>query len=362
MERFFIFLAFTIASYSTVYCQDDSRWFWRVHWENDFPKHDRYYTNGLRIDISDNATGFGYFIAQNIYTPESITIPDAQLNDRPYSGWLSVGITDQYMPDPSTIQMWELSIGTIGKWSFAKEVQTEFHRIKNLDKPQGWDNQIRNEYTLQCKCGQRNELLKSPTLGNQSLDFINGWFGYSVMVGNVMDYVEGELLWRISIPNSMSHDAPLPYDHITSMMPRNILSPNDTSRIKDSDRLTQVKSHMSLGITDSYLFARLKARAVVYNGMIQGGLINEHILNNKSPVTQDIKHLVLDLQVGAMITPGKGQILQLSHIWRTKEVRTQIPNKFLIWHNYSELQYSSNVHSVIGFLALAAIISLGFKI
>ncbi len=145
----------------------------RIVWDNDFINvrgdgTDRYYTNGIRIDYfytklekarfpsslllnisDDNNNVYGWGLAQFMFTPKNIAVPDIQYNDRPYAGALYSIHSLQSIDNIKKIKIIsEIRLGVIGPLSFAKETQTWAHRVINYTKPLGWHNQVPNDIIL----------------------------------------------------------------------------------------------------------------------------------------------------------------------------------------------------------------------
>ncbi len=145
----------------------------RIVWDNDFINlrgdgTDRYYTNGMRIDYfytkkhkakfpsslllnisDDNNNIYGLGIAQFMFTPKNIAVPEIQYNDRPYSGALYSILSLQSIDKiKKTKVSSEIRLGVLGPMSFAKETQTWAHRVINYTKPEGWNNQVPNDIIL----------------------------------------------------------------------------------------------------------------------------------------------------------------------------------------------------------------------
>lgn len=150
----------------------------RLFWENDATffrldnDTDRYYTNGTGVAVAwapawaedlarklpfgetDHA-GFGVTVGQLIFTPEDITqralIPD----DRPYAGYLYAGAYLQRIDRHdgpragATLDHLQLDLGLIGDSSFAQDAQEFVHELLDDRDPNGWDNQLADEFTGQ---------------------------------------------------------------------------------------------------------------------------------------------------------------------------------------------------------------------
>ncbi|MDH3219003.1 MAG: lipid A deacylase LpxR family protein [Gammaproteobacteria bacterium] len=151
---------------------DDDEGFWSIQLENDLwgSNEDRFYTHGWQFSyaspekppgyleaISDaipfyakGETGYhGFNLGQTIFTPEDITTPSLQVDDRPYAGWLYLEtfIGHRYFDrvDREKINGFILTIGIVGPASLAEGTQKLVHDLVDGDDPAGWDNQLENE-------------------------------------------------------------------------------------------------------------------------------------------------------------------------------------------------------------------------
>jgi len=141
--------------------------------ENDlFVDTDRHYTQGLQFSyflneantpewakgladrlphfrLDDLQTRFGILVGQDIYTPGDITVPTIIQNDRPYAGFLYLGLGLQRRGliggDLPVQDHFQLDLGIIGPSSFASDAQTWVHQIRSFDLPQGWSHQLDTE-------------------------------------------------------------------------------------------------------------------------------------------------------------------------------------------------------------------------
>ena len=144
-----------------------------VYFENDlFAGTDRFYTSGVKVSwsspdlenfkdspyagpllpILDRLTFIGeqtqknliFSIGQNIYTPDDTESFDLVRGDRPYAGWLYFGL-GLVWKNAQFRQSLLLDIGVVGSWSYAQEAQRLVHETRDLEVPNGWDNQLHNE-------------------------------------------------------------------------------------------------------------------------------------------------------------------------------------------------------------------------
>jgi hypothetical protein len=141
---------------------------------------DRHYTQGLKltylggddamprwaekvadalptVGITLDASQLGYVFGENMYTPENLLTRELITNDRPYAGWLYVGMFlqrrgvagDARIP---VLESFEIDLGVTGKPSLAEAAQENFHRVVfSYDTPEGWHNQLAAEPGLLVK-------------------------------------------------------------------------------------------------------------------------------------------------------------------------------------------------------------------
>lgn len=83
-------------------------------------------------------------LAQEIHTPDDITLESPPLDDRPYAGILYLDSV-VYRQSPTMNDAWTLRLGVVGPASHADDTQTWFHDVIGADEPRGWDTQLPNE-------------------------------------------------------------------------------------------------------------------------------------------------------------------------------------------------------------------------
>ncbi len=136
---------------------------------------DRHYTHGTRFDwVSDKTTDgpdwvreglqtlyplaevrggrVGFALGQSIFTPKDTAAKGPIANDRPYAGWLYAGAsvhaeTTRRIGGRGTdvLDSVELDLGIVGPRAYGRQVQNGFHDLIQVDRAEGWDNQLKNE-------------------------------------------------------------------------------------------------------------------------------------------------------------------------------------------------------------------------
>lgn len=193
-----------------------------IQLENDFfaraTNTDRHYTNGLRLAVdmplSDDCVGLGkpaqgvaswlapgstirtterigYSFGQSMFTPDDTDTSELVPDDRPYAGWLYVGMSYQAIHDQwdgSAIQdTLQLEIGVVGPWALGEEAQNSYHRLINVDEVEGWDNQLHNEPGINLSLGRKWRSAQAETFPGTDL-FVDVIPFVHATVGNVLTY------------------------------------------------------------------------------------------------------------------------------------------------------------------------------
>ncbi|MBN8429301.1 lipid A deacylase LpxR family protein [Microbulbifer salipaludis] len=129
------------------------------------------YTQGLRLSYTtDGPAGWvqsllperyqnrelatQVFLGQAIFTPFEVFETDLLEYDRPYAGWLYLGGALQSVdlnPGSSlrVAERFEVSVGIVGPSSGAEQAQRATHALLRTYDVNGWENQLRDEPTLQ---------------------------------------------------------------------------------------------------------------------------------------------------------------------------------------------------------------------
>jgi hypothetical protein len=124
------------------------------------PFKDRYFSNGFNITFSRAIQGrflrkktesglseksiIRFGIAHEIYTPKNITERNPLSYDRPYAGYLFAKFSvDSFWESRNGLRLAFIA-GIIGPKAGGGRVQSWWHSLFSLKKPEGWENQISN--------------------------------------------------------------------------------------------------------------------------------------------------------------------------------------------------------------------------
>lgn len=201
----------------------DDRWNLSLVWENDtVASTDRHYTNGVMASIlspQNETLGLpdalwdvipghdgkakrrvALHVAQSMYTPEDIATEALIPDERPYGGWLHGGFS-AVSETRDQLRSLTLDVGVVGPYSLGDEAQTFVHKLVNVQEPNGWGNQIKNEPALllayQHKWRNHWELVPDWGLGLDVMPHATG------ALGNVFTFLAGGVTLRFGagLPN-----------------------------------------------------------------------------------------------------------------------------------------------------------------
>lgn len=261
-----------------------------------------------RADTQNVVIRFG----QSMYTPENYTRADLIEDDRPYAGLLYVGLAwnRRVHPEGAKYEMLdtrELTLGVIGPWSLAEQSQYTVHKLRGIDRFNGWDNQLHNEPAFQ---GAMERKFKR-YVGTGAVS--PGWGGdmigsYALRVGNIETAasVGFELRGGWNLPNDFGS---YPIRPGTENRPPSAASDLRTTQPKSS-RAPRPGSHV---------FASFEAKAVAWDFSLDGNLFrNSHHVNRRPWVAQATAGIS-----SQWLVRGRGIRLAVMRVWRTREFDRQ---------------------------------------
>jgi lipid A 3-O-deacylase len=283
----FIFLVlFSASAFAkdaiSFYLENDSRTLKPNH------KTDRHYTNGTKFvyltqpnwqwlgDFSQwhfadadqpVDTAVGFFLGQNIYTPDYVDEPEKRSDDdMVYAGWLYTGMFAQRATD-HLLDHLELSVGVIGPSSKAEQAQKSIHNFLDSDEPIGWDDQLSDELAVDLTFMRKQRLLDGWFKPTESTDFIAE---YGFTAGSVHRHLQAGLTVRYG------------FNLDNTFGPARLALPSGISTLRKDETARS-----------GYLFARVTGKAVEHNRFLTG---------------LDSEPLVGEFQVGAVYQYKKLEI------------------------------------------------------
>jgi lipid A 3-O-deacylase len=279
----------------------------QVFIENDMlASTDRYYTNGIKFGIGlpfellqmpaaqvlrgfdpDNGDDVqvGLFLGQNIYTPRDITLVAPQPNDRPWAAWLYLGGVAQRARN-NRLDTVELDLGLVGPAALGEQVQTTWHRLIDVKRPRGWDNQGPTEPAFMISYLQKRRF------GNNNADVILHGGG---SLGTVMTLARAGALLRLGW-------------RLTGYGPDTI---EPGGAMLHGTRAQGAKDYAG---TSWSVFAGVDHRLVAHNIFLDGPVFRD------GPAVERNRH-VRDLSIGLSVRVDKLR-LSWTRVARSEEFRT----------------------------------------
>jgi len=290
--------------------------YWSIQLENDFlaSSGDRYYTHGTSVSLlliedppgwlkrvaqlfptyeTDGIiNGVNYSIGQKIFTPEDTDSRAIIENDRPYAGYLyaCAALLSRVRRNRffDIGNLLEFTIGTVGPLAIGEQAQTSFHDLVGIDKPQGWNNQLRNEPALGVSYSRFWRVVQP--LGD-SFD-IGVSPQLTASLGNIYTYVAAGVIFRLG--TGLAND----------------LSPPNIKPGFPGIAVFVIEDQHSW-----YFFVGAETRIVGRNIFLDGNTFQESHSVEKEPV-------IGDYQFGFVYRVGNLR-LSFSNMFRTKEYTTQ---------------------------------------
>ncbi len=230
----------------------------------------------------------GIAIGQNIYTPRNLNTSALIVDDRPYAGWLygSVGIVSD---KGDRLDNAQLTLGMVGPASGARETQKFVHSTILGDDPQGWDNQLENEFGVILTLERKWRALYEMDVGGFGADITPH---IATNLGNI--HTDASIGTTVRV----GFDLPADYG-----------PPRIRPSLPGSDFFVPTED---LG---GYLFAGVEGRAVGRNIFLDGNTFesSHHV---------DKENFIGSLQAGVAMTWGNNR-LSYTHVLMTKEFEEQ---------------------------------------
>lgn len=188
--------------------------------------------------IVRRATGIS-FVMQ---TPEDIENPDPQPEDVPWAG--TAGLATSWSSyDNRRLAAFQVFAGCLGPCSGAEEIQTFVHDDLGLSdsSPQGWDNQLENEFIANLNYALRYKLAAPAEDRYQPGRFTGDLaIGGQVGVGNFFSFAEAQLELRFG------WGLPMGFTHIPDPVGRGIMMDPAYLRPGDTAALDRTRFYFSL--------------------------------------------------------------------------------------------------------------------
>jgi len=296
-----------------------------LYMENDlFAGTDRYYTSGVKLSWSSpdlarlEDTPYSspflplinllpyiqddhfqknliFALGQNIYTPDDTETASLIQNDRPYAGWLYVGFGVVWKTAQVRNSLM-LNLGVVGPWSYAEESQRLVHELRDIGHPQGWDNQLNNEFGAALVYSRTLRWPEIPSRSGLNFEILPH---YGAAIGNVHTYanVGAEIRFGLNLPDDFGTSA---------------IGPSASTSTPVDGQEGAHRSRFDLGL---HLFARCDGRAVGRNIFLDGNTFSDSH-------SVDRNLFVADLSVGVAMNI-KNTKLAYAFVYRTKEFKAQ---------------------------------------
>jgi len=235
-------------------------------------------------------------IGQNMYTPEDTETTNPDPTDRPYCGWLYLGIAFHNKTE-KWLDIVEMNMGVIGSWSMAHETQDFIHeKVRHCPTCNGWSHQIGNEPVVNIVWERKMRYWRLGDTYGPAADAIAHLGG---SLGTLYTYANTGFTLRCG------WNLPMDFGTTTIRIAGDVNAPasGDDPRLRGSRRW---------GI---HFFGDVDGRAVARDGTLDGNLFRDSVSVDKLP-------FVMDVSGGTSIVIGSWKI-SYAEVARSKEFKTQ---------------------------------------
>ena len=293
--------------------------------ENDlFAGTDRYYTSGVKlswsspnlqsysdspysspflplfniipyINAKDYQKNLTFSLGQNIYTPDDTTQVNLIENDRPYAGWLYLGL-GVIWKNADVRNSLVLDIGIVGPSAYGQEAQRFIHDLRDLDYPRGWENQLKDELGFVLAYERKWRWPHHASRSGLDWEVLPH---AGAALGNVRTFanVGGEVRVGLNLPD----------DFGTASIGPTATTSTPVDGVQGADR-----SRFDMGL---YFFTRVDGRAVARNIFLDGNTFRDSHSVGHYP-------FVADLSAGVALN-YKNTKLAYAFVYRTREFSSQ---------------------------------------
>ena len=283
-----------------------------LSYDNDlFAGTDRYYTSGIQLDWrspSENppawlawvnsragfifpaggAPRWGLSAGHNIFTPSDTQARNPDPTDRPYAGWL-FGAVSLVSSTATQFGGLELQVGVVGPSALGRQAQNGVHRLRNLDRANGWSYQLKDEVGVNLIFSRKWRYNQELGFGGLAVGLVPSVTG---SLGNVLTYASAGLVLRLG--NNLSADfGP----------PRNRPAISGSAFFEPGEGFSW------------YVFAGIEGRAVARNIFLDGNSLQDSRSVERIPG-------VADASLGAVAMLGRAR-LTASYTFRSREFNAQ---------------------------------------
>ena len=304
-KRLFLIAACLFAGIST-FAQDRGHEI-GFQWDNDSflgKGSDRYYTNGFfinyrhaadfsklkrRNDIANYIVGFE--LGQKIFNARSGRLPSADYVDRPFAGYLYLGVSGNIIYKNETAVKLTANAGIIGPAAGGYPIQKFIHNTFGFYKLNSWQYQVRNAAQLNLKL-EVNKLLARASWADVSLG------GY-VNAGTGFDGAGIGPMLRLGNFNQLFQS------------------------VSTQSTVSRASGNTLLHKNELFFYYKPQISGVLYDATVQGNIFKDHPEPGTQEIVGDINHFVFSNQLGVAFTTSRF-VFDVGAVIESREVKQMV--------------------------------------
>jgi lipid A 3-O-deacylase len=265
---------------------------------------DRYYTNGFFIsyrhaadfskfkrhnDIANYIVGFE--LGQKIYNAQSGRLPSADYVDRPFAGYLYLGISGNIIYKNETAVKLTANLGMVGPAAGGYPIQKFIHNTFGFYKLNSWQYQVRNAAQLNLNL-EVNKLLARASWADVSFS------GYA-NAGTGFDGAGVGPMFRLGNFNQL----------FQSVSTQSTVSKNSSNTLLHKNEL--------------FFYYKPQINGVLYDATVQGNIFKDHPEPGTQEIVGNINHFVFSNQLGVALSTSRF-VFDLGAVINSREVKEMV--------------------------------------
>lgn len=251
-------------------------------------------------------------IGQSMFTPKDKARTDLIADDRPYAGLLYFGLAWNRRVHPTAshyefLDVREMTLGVIGPLSFAEQAQNFVHRVRGIERFQGWGNQLKNEPAFQMAMERKYKPYSEGAVRS-------GW-GSDVIGSYALRFGNIEIAANVGVEFRTGWNIPNDFGSYPIRAGGENRPPSNLADL----RVRQPRSAHAPK-PGAHLFLNLEAKSVAWDFSLDGNAFrNSHRVQRRPWVAQAAAGIS-----SQWLVAGHGMRLAVMRVWRTREFEQQV--------------------------------------
>lgn len=229
-------------------------------------------------------------LGQKIYNAQSGQLPDASFVDRPFAGYLYLGVAANLLYKNESAVKIGMRAGIVGPAAGGYAIQKFIHNTFGFYELNSWQYQVRNSAQLNFNLDVTKLIARGAWADLSYHSYLNFGTGFNAVgIGPML---------RLGNFNQLYQSA---------------------STQSTATRATNTLLHK----TELFFYYKPRLNAVLYDATVQGDIFRDHPIEGTQEITGDINHFVFGNQLGVAYA-GSRFVVDLAAYINTREAKEMV--------------------------------------